>query len=305
VKAYPAYSPEGLGDALSSVDWEVVADSMSHMPALIAELARHIEEGRPMEQLPAETIGSIQRYNGPLVTTAMRLAQKGVAGSDVNGAFSNPGFMSNALAATLLALDMPLDAQQSVRLAALTNDFAAREAKRVAGYDETTYTLQKLVDESRLKHEYFQKVFALLTPQQSDALRPEAVRGRLQLDIFCESLAWAGKAGPALFGDRADLANKVGGWVISRGALPASEQERAKALVTAWVDRLPDDFLAVTPDALDEKGMLQVDRVVASAAHVLELLKTLENELDLDDAQRARLHAVPGSVVPYHRPSGG
>jgi hypothetical protein len=136
VKSYPAFAPEGLGDALGTVDWEVVADSMSNMPPLIAQLAGHLEEGKPLTELPADTVGSIQRYNGPLVTTAMRLSQQGVAGTDVNGAFSHPGFMSNALSATLLALDMPLTSQQSAKLEQITADYAAREAKRASGYGD-------------------------------------------------------------------------------------------------------------------------------------------------------------------------
>jgi len=304
VKSFPAYSPEGLGDALATVDWDVVAESMSNMPPLIAELATHLAEGRPMNELPAETIGSIQRYNGPLLTTAMKLSQKGVAGSDVNGAFSHPGFMSNALAATLLALDMPLSKEQSTKLDRITADYSAREAKRVDGYDDDTYIVKRLVDESLLKHDFFAEVYKLLTDEQHVALRPEAVRGRLQLDIFCESLAWAGKAGPLVFDDREDLTNKAGSWVISRGAIPDAAQEQTRGLVAQWVDELPDEFLAWEADGLANMGMLHVEHTTDSAAHVLELLRTMDRELDLDAAQRARLRQVPGSIVPYRQASG-
>ena len=47
--------------------------------------------------------------------------------------------------------------------------------------------------------------------------------------------------------------------------------------------------------------MLQVENVTSSAGHVLELLKTFDRELDLDDAQRKSLRAVPGSSVLYHQ----
>ncbi len=252
-----------------------------------------------MSELPAETVGSIQRFNGPLVTTALRLSQKGVAGSDVNGAFSNPAFMANALSATLLAMDMPLSTQKSARLDELAADYSARETARVAGYGDDAYDLERYVDESRLKHEYFQKVYALLTPEQHTALRPEAVRGLTQLDIFCESLVWSGKAGPLLFTDRADLARKAGDWVVRRGRIPDAAQEQARALVTDWVDYFPDDFLAWEADGLVKAGMLQVEHVTDSAARVLALLRTLDRELDLDDAQRAALRSVPGSIVVY------
>lgn len=299
--SYPAYSPEGLGDALATVDWDVVAESMSNMPPLIAELATHLVEGKPMTELPAETVGSIQRYNGPLVTTAMRLSQKGVVGTDVNGAFSHPGFMSNALAATLLALDMPLGKAQSATLEKLTADYAAREARRAAGYGDDAYALEKIVDESRLKHDYFAEVYALLTAEQHDAVRPEAVRGRTQLDIFCESLVWSGKAGPMVYTDREDLARKVTGWASSRGRIPQHLHEQSGALVTQWVDRLPEDALRWEADGLVNMGMLHVENVTQSAGHVLALLKTFDRELDLDAEQRKSLRAVPGSIVLYRQ----
>ena len=305
VKNYPAFKPEGMADALADLDWEVVAESMSNMPSLISQLAEHLAEGRPMTELPAETVGSIQRYNGPLVTTALKLSQKGVAGSDVNGAFSHPGFMSNALAATLLALDMPLDDAQTAKLNQLTDDYSARETKRVADYDEDTYIVERLVDESRLKHRYFQEMYALLSTAQHDAVRPESVRGRTQLDIFSESLAWAGKAGPLLFTDRADLTLKVSAWITRRGGIGADNAARTQTLVEAWVNELPDDMLAWEPDGLVKTGMLQVDHVTESATAVLELLRTLDAELDLDAAGRKGLRAVPGSIVFYRNPADG
>ncbi len=305
VSKYPAFKPEGMGDALADLDWEVVAESMSKMPALISQLAAHLAEGRPMTELPAETVGSIQRYNGPLVTTALKLSQKGVAGSDVNGAFSHPGFMSNALAATLLALDMPLDAAQTAKLDKLTADYSARETKRVAAYDDDTYVVERLVDESRLKHDYFQEMYALLSTAQHEAVRPESVRGRTQLDIFSESLAWAGKTGPLLFTDRADLTLKVNAWVTRRGGIDADNAERTRALVESWVSELPDELLAWEPDGLVKTGMLQVDHVTESAVAVLELLRTLDAQLDLDAGGRKGLRAVPGSLVFYRSPADG
>jgi hypothetical protein len=132
-------------------------------------------------------------------------------------------------------------------------------------------------------------------------VRPEAVRGRTQLDIFCESLVWSGKAGPMVFDDREDLTRKVTGWATSRGRLPASQNEAVTALVAAWVNDLPDDALAWEADGLVNMGMLHVENVTASAGHVLRLLQTFDRELDLEDGTRQALRAVPGSIVLYRK----
>ncbi len=303
VSTFPAYATgpadEQVAAALAAVKWEQVAESMSGMPPLIAELADFIQAGKPMTELPAESVATIQTLNAPLVTTAMGLMRAGVPGTGINGSFSHPGFMTNALAAALEALELPLSPDQAERLERLAADFTARERERVDGYGDQEYVVRQLLDESALKHDYFVATYRLLTGEQHEAVRPPAVRGRTQLDIFSESLMWAGRVGPLLFESREDLSHKVSDWVISRGGIRSSEHDAAKAIVADWVDALPEAAVSAEPDGLVRSGMLEVRHVMQSAGHVLALLETLSGELPLDDAGQARLRAVPGSIVLY------
>ncbi len=296
---YPAFRPEGVAEALADVDWEVIATSMSNMPPLIDELAAALADGRPQNELPAETIGAIQRHNGPLVAAGMKLAQAKVAGEAVNSAFTHPGFMSNAMAATLDAVELPLSDEQRAALERITLDYSTRESRRLEAYDDSTYALEKFVDESALKGAYFAEVYRVLTDEQHDTIRPESVRGRTQLDIFGHSLLWSGRAGPLVVNGRDDLAGHVGRWIGRRAGIAEDLRPRAMELIEAWVADLPDAFIARQSDALVASGMMHVEHVEESGAHVLELLRTFDTELDLDDAGRTRLRAVPGTVVIY------
>ncbi len=303
MSGHPAFRPEGLEDAMTDIDWDVVATSMSKMPALIDELAAALAEGRKQTDLPPETIGAIQRYNGPLVAAAMKLAQSGVAGKAVNSAFTHPGFMSNAFAATLEALEMPLTAEQLKALERIATDFSARETQRAAGYDDSAYTIETFIDESRLKRAYFAEVYRVLTDVQHDAIRPESVRGRTQLDLFGAGPVWAGRAGPLLASDRDQLTAQATAWVNSRAGIAEDLQPRAAEVISGWVADLPEPFLAWAPDGLVKTGMLQIEHVEDSGTRVLALLRALDAELDLDDAGRARLRAVPGTIVIYIQPA--
>ncbi len=299
---YPAFRPAGLEEALAGIDWEVVATSMSNLPPLIDELAGALAEGRSKSELPPETIGAIQHHNGPILAVAMKLAQSGLAGTEVNSAFTHPGFMSNALAATLDALEMPLTADQRAALERITLDYSTRESQRLAAYDDSTYVIEKSLDESRLKRAYFTEVYSVLTDEQHNTLRPESVRGRTQLDLFGAGPLWTGRAGPVLVSDRDELAAKATRWVTRRGGIADDQQARAEELIGAWVADLPEPFIAWVPDALVNAGMLQVEHVEDSAARVVALLRTLDAELELDVDGRDRLRAVPGTIVVYSRP---
>ncbi len=302
-RRYPAFLPEGLEEALADIDWDVVGTSMSSMPPLISELAAALADGRAKSDLPAETIGAIQRHNGPILAAAMKLAQRDIAGKEVNSAFTHPGFVSNALAAALDALELPLTDEQQAALERITHDYSARETRRVAAYDDATYVLEEFVDESLLKHAYYAEVYRVLTKEQHDAIRPESVRGRTKLDIFGRGLVWTGRAGPVLSSDREELAAKVTEWVTRRGGIADDQREHAQEIVGAWAEDLPEAFVAWEPDALVKAGMLQAEHVEDSGARVLALLRTLDTELELDDAGHKRLRAVPGTVVVYMRPA--
>lgn len=301
VAEYPAYTSEEVEEWLDGVDWVQVGTSMSNMPPLIEKLAKAIAEGEDLQNLPPETIGNIQKYNAPLVTTALTMSQKGLPGTGANGAFSHPAFMVNAMAAALEALEMPLSERQSGLVERLGVEYTRRDEQRRAAYGDETSDLVKLRDESLLRRAFFREAYDVLTEEQHLALRPEATRGRLQLDIFSESLIWTGRAGPLPATDRDNLAAKVSEWVARRGGLPPETYDRVREIVKDWVDALPASFVEVEPDTLTEGGMMHVDQVNAAAQHVSELQDTLLTSLTLDEDAAKRLRAIPGTVVPYRK----
>ena len=84
--------------------------------------------------------------------------------------------MANAVAAALEALEMPLDEQQAMALGVLAGEFVARDERRLAGYEPDPGNLAKMCDEAELKHEFFGKVYGLLSDAQHESLREQLRR---------------------------------------------------------------------------------------------------------------------------------
>lgn len=298
VAEWPAYRFEGADDvvqtAITNVDWIAIADSMSGMVPIANRIAGAILEGVP----PApEDIGNAQKRNGPLVGAAITLNRAGVPGTGPNGAFSHPAFMTNAIAANLEALGMPLDAAQRERLGRLGNDYTRRDEARLGAYEDGLLELRKIVEEAELKEAYFADVFAMLNAAQREALSPALSRGRVRLDVFSAALVWAGRVQPIGYRDEAHLAELLESRFMS--AVVADSRDGAHQIVMAWVERLPNEITSFRPDPLDQAGLMRSEHVNRCANELVKLIETLRRDGALGDAADATLQRFGSAVVPF------
>lgn len=295
----PAVPFEEFQEAFAAVDWrgqmgENIAALVPHIESLVDSLSKG-------EQPTPDAMGGVQRHNGPLLTAAMTLNNAGVPGDTVNSTFSHPSVMVNMLIAGLEAAGVPANAGQLADLERIGRDYVARDAKRRAAYDDSTYALRKSIDETRLKAEFFDAAFAVLTDEQLLRLRPQAVRDRTQLDIFSEAILWSGRLVPLEFSDRDDLKAQVRAAARRQLRIPADQQAGADAVVDAWVDALPDGSLTRSHDALSRLGMMPVEAVIEGAPLTLKLFESLVDTLVLDDLQREHIRDYPVSMTFFRR----
>jgi SAM-dependent methyltransferase len=284
-------------EALALADWNKdVGENMSAMVPLISEIAKALDGGGTR---PAEAVGNLQRHNGPLVAFGMKLNQHGVPGTGVNGSITHPPVMVNAIAATLEAVGLPLDAAQLADLARISKTFAQRDKLRLADYDERTFALRKLVEEAKLKRTFFDEALAVLKADQLAAISPETTRGRVGADLFSEALLWAGRGSRMVFTDRAQLAEAMQDRTSRRLGLDPDTLDAANKVVLDWAESFPDSVLRVEIDALDKEGMYKSDRVAASAEQMLRLLENLVNDADLPEGKAAAVRSVGKTKVFY------
>ncbi len=293
-RAKPEFVPEGMEEVLAAMDWKKIGESMSHMPPLIAGLIKAIENGDPM---PAN-VGDIQRWNGPLITEALRAQNAGVTGTGVNGAFTNPAITVNVVFAALKSADHALNEEQARALRELGASTVERDRTRLAGYTEETSAMQKLVEETTLKERMADQLDELLTPEQRNALRPESIRGQVAVDLYGSSLVLAQVARPTPHTDVDGYRSAVERRYANALGLGKDLQPVLTEAVRRWTESLPLEFLETKADGQGLGGpRMSTAHVRATAAHQLRLHEEL-SKLPLSEAQRKALREHTGLYVP-------
>jgi len=286
---------------LKKVDWKSVGSSMGEMSQLIKAIVPALARGEAPDM---EKVGTIQKLNSNLLAAAV-LVQQEVGGTGINGAFSNPAFMVNAMASTLHAVEKPLTERQRKLIETIATDWLASDKKRMQAYDDATWTIQKLYEEAELKDGFFSDAFAVMTPEQVEALSPEVSRSRVRLDLFSSSLIYAARVRPVPF----DETKEVVDFFVIQGfaGFRLNDEEKAQAtdLVTRWLDEVPSNLLFRETNALDREGMVKSDRVTAWAKLEANLVKRLSETIEFDEKRTKLAQMVGGVAVPLKKASEG
>ncbi|MHC4451219.1 MAG: hypothetical protein ACYS0E_13955 [Planctomycetota bacterium] len=295
----PRFVYEKESAVLNEVDWKVVGESTAHLQPLLGKLTVAVREGKDVRTM-TEEIGSIQRWNGPLVTQALKMSNSGLSGYATNGAFTHPSIVVNQVFARLREAGKPLTAEQERFVGELGTRFIAAEAKRVASYGDATLEAQKLLDESLLKEELYAEIDKLLTADQREALHPADLRGLMKADLFSSGLVWLQVAGPLPFPNRATFAAAVATRLAQKEQIPAAHTDAVKSVVDEWVAQLPDAFLAKPFAAEIGLGFMKVSDIIESARHLIKLREALIRSIP-DEAARKKIRAGVAVIVPYLR----
>jgi hypothetical protein len=298
-KSGPRFFGDRFQGVLRKIDWDTVGSNLGEMVELITELMPSLRRG---ETPPAKTIGRISQLNGGLLAAALQL-QEDLPGTGVNGKFTDPAFMVNAMAATLEATEAPLSADQQKALEEVARTWMAADERRRQGYDENTYGLRQLYEEAELKGKFFEDAFARLTPGQVELLSPEDTRGRVRVDLFSSGLLYAALARPTPFTTDDELVEACLQGATGLFRFSAEERESARQVISVWASAVPRDLVDRETNALDLQGLVHVDRVNAWARHSLDLVKSLESELELDEDRRNRGRQARMVPVPIRRPA--
>jgi hypothetical protein len=293
----PRYVPAGTEEAVKAVDWSVVGKNMAEMAPLITKFAN---EMATTGKYTPETIGRVQQLNGPLVTAALKAAEKmGVANPNV--AFTHPAFMANAIAAALEAAGKPLSEAQAQAIGTAAEEFTAREARRLGSYGPDTFALEKSIEESALREEFFTRAFAQLTAEQRELLQPAATRGRLQADLFSPGLVWLTRSRIAPFRTRDALVADVEQQLFRNVRLPEDRRPAVHDAVVEWANAIPAAEWDAPVDPLSLQGMVPVATVVTAATRQVALLKRTLDVARLDDATAQRVRSVEHVLVPVRQ----
>lgn len=292
------YAYDKYKKPLEAIDWDVAGDAVAHIGPLLKQLVEARAAGKPIEQI----LGSIQRYNGPLVTAAFAAQQGGVPGTGVNGSFTHPAMLANMVYATLLKAGKPLDETQEKKLNALADDSVKEDERRLAGYDERALGIQKLLDETALKDRFYAAVDALVTDAQREILHPEVVRGRTSADLFSSGVLWATVLRPARYKLPEEMASALVEQITVRYQVPADQKTVVQDLAAEWVKSFPAGYLDEAPDTLALAGHLKVSRLRVAAERQLVFFRGILDRLPSDWAGAADFRKEAFVLVPIKVP---
>lgn len=291
----PRFSFGEYDAALREVDWKAVGSATKALAPLIVELRDASRKGGP---LPIEAIAKTQQQNTHLVSAALKIHEK-LPGSGINGAFTHPAFMVNSMASTLEAAGLPLSDAQAEALGKLGREFTDRDRARASGYDDRTLALQKILDEAEMKDRFFEQAFALMTPDQAEALHPTATRGLTSADLYSSGLMLAQRAGPVRAKDRDDFVARLEPMLAERLGVPADRRADFGEAVRQWGADLPEEIFAQDTELLlGQQPLFRVALVEDMMRREIVLLRRIADEMGMPEEVSKAARGFEAALVP-------
>jgi hypothetical protein len=292
------FTGAGVHEALLALDWNAVGEATKNLLPLITELAEKTEE---TGELPLDVIGQLQRWNGDLITAAMKLVEHEVPGTGVNGAFTHPLVVANQLDSLFDKAGMPMTELQQEDLDTVAQRFVRQDDIRRSGYFGDTPALRKVIDEMELKDRFYEDAERLLTPAQQKLIWNDATRGRTSLDVFSSGLAWGPLAKPIEATDRNQLVARMTDGMARDLELSPGDQVKVREIVSSWSQGFPEAYWKEPVNALTRKGVptLRVQQIRTAAKQQLAMIEALLNTLSLTEAQKKKLINEHKVYIPY------
>lgn len=172
---------EGLRDA----DWTELGGTYSKMMALMVELQAQIRKG---ETPDPEKQGQVQKLNQKLIDHYVKFYNQLPSNIANNGSFTHPANLVNILSGQLEEAGMPLTETQIADLTALGEQYDKKWEELQASYDDSTWELQKVVDEGELKEWFHDEMFKVATPAQKAVALPPELEGYIRMDLYSAGL---------------------------------------------------------------------------------------------------------------------
>lgn len=184
----------------------------------------------------------------------------------------------------------------------------------MAGYNDETFRLQKLIDECALKDQMFADIDAVLRPEQRDVLHPESIRGRLGIDIFSSGTIWYPLAKALDFKTRDELPELLAKQYQARGNLAEEDMALIRTAAKEWARSFSDAYLQASADPIAQtsrreaaNGMLagwqKIEQAREAAKRQLAMNKALLEMVGPDSDKADDLRGAVFVYIPLLRPS--
>lgn len=304
------FAPEAHKKVVGEIAWAPAGEAAVKMVPLLEKLSNDFVAGKGVDtQLGIE----IFKWNQELQKVAVSAIAAEVPGGGSNGAFTHPVVTINLIQSALANAEVPLSEGQLRSLQEIGDRFMEADTRRMGGYNDETYELQKLIDECALKDRMYDDIHGILTGAQSNVLHPPAIRDRLGIDIYSSGTIWYGVSKAVDFTTREDLATGLLQQYQTLGNLTEEESQVVGAAAKDWADGFSNAYLEASADPLAQtsraqaaSGMLagwqKVEQARVAADKQLAFNRGLVDLLDRDSKGAAELRKSVTVFIPLKRP---
>jgi hypothetical protein len=213
------------------------------------------------------------------------------------GESTHPLVTANLVFETLEDQDMPLDDDQVSQIALLGDDYERARQRLVAGYNETTLALARIIDELELRRTFSEALDSVLTDEQLEALGPVEVRYMAHLDFQSVAVALGEVSGVLPYGAPEDLRSRLESVTQSLGI----GDEHLPTIAFVIDDWAATPGLAV-PVAENELKFYQLDVAIAAGRAQQRAMESMVRVLASEAEIVAALRGHQRFVVPRLAP---
>lgn len=287
--------PFGKWSELAEVrdaDWGEIGGAAHAMIPLLKELADVMREGKEMPPALGQKIGE---HNRKLIAYWARVANKLPTNADVNGEFSHPINMANMLAAQLAAAGEPLSEQQVSQISALGEEYDRRWTAAIAGYNERTFQMQKLLDEGEMKEWFKAEMMRVCTASQRAIAVPPAIDGLVGLDLYSAGLIFQMNVSDVQAPDEEQLKERLKTTAGTLYGLDSAVLEGAHFLFNDWVLALQTQL---QPRAQAELFQYRTAELIQSGRAQLKAMQAIHADYVRDETIRETIRQSVSIIYP-------
>ena len=278
-------------DGLRDANWKEIGDVYSKMGAIVKERVKAVRDGREPDPEGQKQLGELNKM---LQNHLVSFFNKLPTNSGPNEQFTHPANLVNTLAGQLEAADLPLTENQIEQLGKLGDEYDKKWDALQRGYTDSTWTLEKILDESELKEWFHDEMFKVCTVQQKEAALPAEIDGIVGADFYSAGLflnANMGMVNPVNVADTTEAKTRLREWVTARSGLSSETIDAADFLFDDWLNTLSDQL---TPKSEIEANLTQCRDVIRAGRAQLTALKALsESYATTPEAKRGIAAIVP------------
>jgi hypothetical protein len=275
---------------IRETDWNDLGDAYAKMTPLLKEYADALAQGK---EIDPETGAKIKEQNDRLIAFYAKVINKLPTHAGTNGEFTHPINLVNILAGQLAQAGLPLSDEQKQELSKLGAEFDKRWEALEAGYNETTWALQKLVDEADLKQWFYEKMFEVTTAEQRNTAVPPELQGLIGLDLYSPGLMLQGNIMPLREPDMQAMKVSLKASVSEFTAISRETLDGAEYIFDDWLNALQ-----LQPMTQLELGQWRTLPVIKAGKAQLAGLHALDEGVVNDEELRKKFRFMQRIVVP-------